>query len=56
MTYFHKNMENVAFHSKQHEYIIQEGKRNKSTYSIVWVEDVGGRGIVNNDDLVQVPA
>lgn len=30
--------------------------RKVRTYSIVWVEDVGGRGIVHDDDLTQVPA
>lgn len=26
------------------------------TYSIVWVEDVGGWRVVHNDDFVEIPA
>lgn len=36
--------------------ICAKKQRKAVTYSIVWVEDVGGWRVVHNDDFVEIPA
>lgn len=41
---------------KEEEWAKEEDEEESGSYSVVWVEDVGGWGVVYDDDLVQVPA